>query len=195
MQASFKFVNKTTCAFMCLVQETTITWLTGTKWSIAQQSWQWKTQLSPTKASTVPATWGTPLSTEPGWGSSFEVCSKLTLAQKWSKHRNFYDHSFSCRWVALPPDTSLLFFCKCLRGVKQSNKCLFVVVFLKNLLDVMLFSWTACISLFSCHPNHSVMETDQQCEGLPHPTLQLFCSDIFTLFFYFLSAQPRFTPF
>lgn len=37
------------------------------------------------------------------------------------------------------------------------------------------------------------METEQQYEGQPHPTLQLFCSDTFTLYFYFLSPQSTFT--
>ena len=69
-----EFADKTSCAFICLVQETTITWLTGTKWLIAQQYSQWKAQPLPMKASTVRATWGTPLSTEPGWGLSCEVC-------------------------------------------------------------------------------------------------------------------------
>lgn len=39
------------------------------------------------------------------------------------------------------------------------------------------------------------METEQQYEGQPHPTLQLFCSDTFTLYFYFLSPQSTFTTF
>lgn len=73
----------------------------------------------------------------------------------------------------------------------------FVVVglFTNILLILMLFSGEAYLYLFSNNPNHSVMETEQQCEGQPHPTLQLFCSDTFTLYFYFLSAQSTFTTF
>lgn len=80
------FLKKNTRVFMCLVQETTITWLTGTKWSIPLQCSQWRTQLLPIKASTARATWGTPLSTGPGWGLLFEVGVKLTLA-RWNKHK------------------------------------------------------------------------------------------------------------
>lgn len=76
LQAFFpkSFFNRATHVFLCLVQETTITWLTGTKWSIAQLYSRWKTQLLLIKASTARATWGTPHSMGPGWGSLFEVC-------------------------------------------------------------------------------------------------------------------------
>lgn len=94
------------------------------------------------------------------------------------------------------PRTTALFM-QMLEGFSIKQQVFFVVVgfFINIFLILMLFSGEAYIYLFSYNPNHSVMETEQQCEGQPHPTLQLFCSDTFTLYFYFLSAQSTFTTF
>lgn len=80
------------------------------------------------------------------------------------------------------------------RGVLDKATSVFCCCFFINILWIlMLFSGEAYIYLFSYNPSHSVMETEQQYEGQPHPTLQLFCSDTFTLYFCFLSAQSTFT--